>query len=58
MELEKRRDSITLKSDLKKENAMGCARWNHDDWSDYATDTSRKTTDAVFASRSIAPDAC
>ncbi len=35
---------------------MGCARWNHNDWSDYATDTSRKTTDAVFASRSIAPE--
>lgn len=35
---------------------MGCARWNHDDWSDYATDTSRKTTEAVFALRSIAPE--
>ena len=35
---------------------MGTARWNHDDWSDYAAATSRKNTEAVFTSRSMAPD--
>ena len=35
---------------------MGTARWNHDDWSDYAAATSRKNIDAVFASRSMAPE--
>ncbi|MCP5196932.1 MAG: hypothetical protein H6974_09135 [Gammaproteobacteria bacterium] len=35
---------------------MGTARWNPSDWSAYAASTSRKTTDAVFASRSLDKD--
>lgn len=35
---------------------MGTARWNRDDWSDYAAATSYKSTDAVFTSRSMAQD--
>ncbi|HCB15330.1 MAG TPA: hypothetical protein DEP36_17430 [Gammaproteobacteria bacterium] len=35
---------------------MGTARWNPSDWSAYAASTSRKTTDAVFASRSLDND--
>lgn len=35
---------------------MGTARWNPSDWSAYANSTSRKTTDAVFASRSLDED--
>ncbi len=35
---------------------MGTARWNPSDWSAYAASTSRKTTDAVFTSRSLDND--
>ena len=35
---------------------MGTARWNHDDWNDYAAAASCKNTDAVFAARSMAED--
>lgn len=35
---------------------MGTARWNPSDWSAYAASTSRKPTDAVFASRSLDRD--
>ena len=35
---------------------MGTARWNHDDWSNYAAAASRKNTDAVFAARSMVED--
>jgi len=35
---------------------MGTARWSASDWSAYAASTSRKTTDAVFTSRSLDKD--
>jgi hypothetical protein len=35
---------------------MGTARWDPTDWGAYAASTAGKTTDAVFASRTIDPD--